>query len=278
MFNSQGKLDVFENFRVDQQLPKFSKPDAPARPMRVSVVSNTTTNSITSLSTTDAPTIIWSPEFNVAAQQTIRPTPRVEVPSPWWKRMWSRKAKPSMSIEEFFLAIKSSGEAIEIVTERARGYETAIQNAKACGQTALVEQMGHNLVAVRAEAHLAQLGLKKILSEAKLVEFAKKTDRGLRLDWLANFTRPVPEALVKTKMMCDEAGLFDNYAVLHYDPEGKAYSETEAEKAKKKDPILFGLMRGRRVLYYVGDWVDEFCDLTLDKIAGLLGQASIGEI
>lgn len=39
----------------------------------------------------------------------------------------------------------------------------------------------------------------------------------------------------------------------------------------KKDPILFGLMTERRVLYFVGDWVDDFCNLTLDQIADVLG-------
>ena len=45
----------------------------------------------------------------------------------------------------------------------------------------------------------------------------------------------------------------------------------EAEK-KQKDPILFGTFQNREKkvcidrFYYLGDWIDEFCDLTLDKM------------
>lgn len=38
-----------------------------------------------------------------------------------------------------------------------------------------------------------------------------------------------------------------------------------AQKAKK-DPILFGVIRNSDKLYYIADWVDEYCDLTLEKM------------
>jgi len=43
-------------------------------------------------------------------------------------------------------------------------------------------------------------------------------------------------------------------------------------RERRKDPILFGVINGRRQLYYVGDWTDEFCDLTLDQIVDTLGR------
>ena len=63
--------------------------------------------------------------------------------------------------------------------------------------------------------------------------------------------------------------------MLHYDPQAKAFSETEEEKARKRDPILFGLMKDRRVLYFVGDWVDDVCGLTLDQVAEIIGKRAI---
>lgn len=44
------------------------------------------------------------------------------------------------------------------------------------------------------------------------------------------------------------------------------------EERRSKDPILFGVFQdnqSRTVIdrfYYLGDWVDEYCDLTLDKM------------
>lgn len=76
----------------------------------------------------------------------------------------------------------------------------------------------------------------------------------------------------------NQAGIFDNYVVLHYDPEKKGFALTEIEKKSKKDPILFGVMKGRRILYYVGDWIDDYCDLTLDKFAEMMGGEHVKKI
>ena len=47
---------------------------------------------------------------------------------------------------------------------------------------------------------------------------------------------------------------------------------TKKEKEIKKDPILFGVIKKSRKLYYVADWKDEVCDLTLDKMFSELGE------
>ena len=57
--------------------------------------------------------------------------------------------------------------------------------------------------------------------------------------------------------------VFDNYCILHYDPENNAISPTVA--GKMADPILFGMIQGSTNLYYIADWIDEYCDLTLDR-------------
>lgn len=41
---------------------------------------------------------------------------------------------------------------------------------------------------------------------------------------------------------------------------------TQKEKEKAKDPILFGVIQGSRKLYFIGDWIDDYCDLTLEKM------------
>lgn len=66
--------------------------------------------------------------------------------------------------------------------------------------------------------------------------------------------------------------------MLHYDPDARSYAESEEEKAAKRDPILFGLIQGKRQLYFIGDWIDELCDLTLDQLADHMGKDSIKEL
>jgi hypothetical protein len=50
-----------------------------------------------------------------------------------------------------------------------------------------------------------------------------------------------------------------------------------AEAERRKDPILFGVIRGSRKLYYLGSWEDEYCDLTLDKFIEQFGEEAINK-
>jgi hypothetical protein len=71
--------------------------------------------------------------------------------------------------------------------------------------------------------------------------------------------------------------VFDNYVVLHYDPQANAYGMTQEEVRKKKDPILFGVIHSSNKLYFVGDWIDEVCDLTLEQLGVVVGQEKLDE-
>ncbi len=63
---------------------------------------------------------------------------------------------------------------------------------------------------------------------------------------------------------------------------GKAFIKTAADAIREKDPILFGITdRHPDRLYFIADWVDEFCDLTLSQLltnesfAGLLEAVEV---
>lgn len=128
----------------------------------------------------------------------------------------ARQPPPALTIPEFFASLKNSTKELYVVKERALGYEKQLEDALYAGQRALYEQLSRAVVGVRAETQLVAAGQTKYLEEASLVEFVKKAPKGLRLDWVANFTRTIPS-----------------------------------------------------------DWVDEFCDLTLDQVADTIGKNSV---
>jgi len=282
MINEKDKLLVFESFRKDLELPKYQLPIA---------------GDEESMSEEDAvgrhhtmmKTARWSGlTVTTNSGSIVIQSALMEGKLTWWQRL-TRKRKtvplvpvPTMTIPEFFKIVGDSVEDLTVVEERAKGYETALANAVKCGQKALAEELTKNLVALRAETHLVSIGQTKYLAEEKLVEFVKKCPKGLRLDWIENFTRVIPAEVQDRKVACDTRLIFDNYVVLHYDPEAKSYAQTQAEKkaeeAARRDPILFGVLEGRRRLYFIGDWVDTLCDLTLDQVAELIGANSISEL
>ena len=264
MFDTQGKLDIFEDFKLDRSLPKFK------RPVEANAVFATSSGA------NNIFTVVNNSSFGMMTKSES--SGDWERRS-WWKRLvdWWRDTR-RMPIEQFFKSVKNGVEELELVEHRMQGYLAAIVQAKANGQTALAEQLEASVEGVRTETQLVAMKKVKFIEEAQLVEFVKKTKKGLRLDWVSNFTRVIPEAVVKAKREADERHVFDNYVVLHFDPKKKAWAETAAEKEKRKDPVLFGVIKGRRRLYFVADWVDEFCDLTFDQVADVLGKENVGTV
>ena len=180
--------------------------------------------------------------------------------------------KPEFDAIQFFTNVKlTSKEGAITYRDRVSKYLQAIHNASAVGQTALLEQLLSEMIANKYEALLNSKGCYYAIGESDVVKFAEKTERGVNLCYLKNFIRPLPQEVVDKLNEVNSYEVFDNYVVMHYDPQNKAHKETKKEEAKRKDPILFGVISGSRKLYYITDWVDEVCDLTLEKFVDTLG-------
>jgi hypothetical protein len=270
---TETSLNIIANFHPDRSLPKYVKIDEEEKKKRKE------RNSKFEVLSNDMV------EFEVSGSNPVIMREYIQPRGFWgrilgWILSWLRKPPviiKRMSIVEFFSSVKSSAQDISIIEARAEGYKRAIIKAKQSGQTALLEKLTDGLHAYKMETQMLSIGIDKFVSEATIVEFYKKCPKGLRLDYVKNFARPIPDNLVEIKVQADELELFDNYAILSYDPEAKSYEETKREQAARKDPILFGVLKGRSDLYVIGDWVDDMCDLTLDGMAEVLGRAATEE-
>lgn len=177
-----------------------------------------------------------------------------------------------IDVLEFFREVKGiTKENSEIYKNRLNGYIIALKNTDLSGQKALKEKLLCNFVINKYESVLYANDLFHVITEDQLIEFYKKTEKGVTLTYMKNYTGIIPSEVCKKINEINEFEIFDNYVILHYDPQKKSYKQTIEEKqkevAKRKDPILFGVIKGSNKLYYITDWIDEFCDLTLDKFA-----------
>ncbi len=260
MLNRTGDgLLIFETFVKDGNLPKYRKKKK---------------STSTSLVINSGETEMTEMEFVVSGGNVSARRKRKGLWSRFWGWFWGWITADDelVRVLRFFKQIKESSQDIKLLEARARGYEEAIARANRAGQIALQEKLQDGLGAYIAETHMLSIGITQFVSEESVVRFYKECKKGVRLDWLKNFTRAVPPELVELKVAADELEIFDNYAVMHYDPNKKSWAETKQEIAAKRDPILFGLLKGRSDLYILGDWTDEFCDLTLDGMAEVLGE------
>ena len=193
-----------------------------------------------------------------------------------WLNRLKKKKSSEISVEfdaiKFFSLVKAtSKESVSTYKDRVSKYLIALHNAAKIGQTAMVEQLLREMVANRYESVLFAEGYYYAITEEQMVDFVKKCEKGIRLDYLKNYSRVIPQEVVDKIDKVNHLEIFDNYVVLYYDPYGKVYKETAQEEAKRRDPIIFGVIASSKKLYYITDWIDEYCDLTLEQFVDTLG-------
>lgn len=184
-----------------------------------------------------------------------------------------------IDILQFFHDVKLTVEAQPKYVNRVKDFANLVKKAEKSGQTALLEKLTRELIIQKYESVLYAFGYSQYITEEQLVNFVKKTEKGLALDYLYQYVRIIPDEVLKAKEELDKLEVFDNYVILHYDPDMTGVEQTEEEKIeevkKKQDPILFGVIADSKKLYYIADWIDEYCDLTWEQIAETLGKEEV---
>jgi len=138
------------------------------------------------------------------------------------------------------------------------------------GQVEGAKKLVFHLETVEKEKNLVEMGIDTFVYKDDIDEYIDVVEKNVvKIIELRNYEREIPDEIVgvieKTK------DLFDEMYVVFTDYTGKAEKQVE-EKRREKDPILFGSFQDKekKILsdrfYFLGDWVDEYCDLTLLKM------------
>lgn len=253
-------LRIFENFETDKKLPKYQKEE----------------------STQYSNSIEWGTPQD-SGNWIVGNSAEIDIKPPWYKSFFKKVSKklekPKVTPQQFFEniknQIKSSNFKPELYDKRVEGFMKTRELAVKAGQTSLIETLDEKLNTVKYENALYATGNVTTITEEQVVTFYKESDKGIRLDWIKNFNRIIPTPIVEKKVEMDGFKIFDNYVVMHYDPNKKSYKKTQEEIDKEKDPILFGVIKGINKLYFIADWQDEYCDLTLDAFIDKFGKDGI---
>ena len=179
------------------------------------------------------------------------------------------------TIESFFKKIHDAVSKLYIDKNSIIFYTDKITEAVSNGQQAYAETLASKKHIIVRELNMLENGFTSFVLEDDIIRFHKlfdMKDSFLKLTYIKNFAREIPTDVIAKKQKCDQHYMFDNYVILHFDPNDDSDKMTKKEIEKAKDPILFGLIKGSRKLYYVGDWVDEYCNLTLDVLLDTLDK------
>lgn len=281
------ELKIFDNFKIDNSLPKYSGKKVEDKNGGVIFTTQNSNNFLTEGTDTSSngvwlsvptsnPDENWGVSVDMPEKLNIFNRLKLIFGFKNWVEKHSKKKrrKNLISIRDYFLNLSEHFNELTPLADIAEHYEKAILQAKELGQKSLMEKLQDMLDVVRGEAHLIQMGVKQYVTNEQMCDFYESVDedKNLKLTWIEHFVKVIPNEIVEVKAEIDKRGVFDNYVILHYDPEGNATSLTKEEIEVKKDPILFGVIKNSKRLYYIGDWVDDYCDLTLEKMFEELGE------
>lgn len=176
----------------------------------------------------------------------------------------------SMTPYEYFRSVKSRVRSMgkQEISRMYSAAEGLMDKYKIFGQEKAEKRLAFHIKTLLKEANLVDLGINKFVYKEDILRFIDNVSKKpVKIIEMKNYPREIPDEMIEVVQKTKD--IFDDYFILFTD-----YSEGELQKEveKERDPILFGgfCTRSRNIVadrfYYLGDWEDEYCDLTLDKL------------
>ena len=154
-----------------------------------------------------------------------------------------------------------------------------LEKYKKTGQVKAAKKLAFHVKSILKEKEIIDLGITKFVYRDDIENYIDNIAKDVvKIIELKNYPREIPDELVETIEKTKD--IFDEMYVLFTDYTG----EVEKKVEKERDPILFGSFIDRTVdemsqrMYYLGDWIDEYCDLTLDKLVSQTNKSIVKEI
>lgn len=292
MITRNDKLDILSNITIDYNLPKYQSVQNSTNGTGLSGMNFNGINSVVNTKPSSANVSEYDYLHYILHHLIDN---RASIISIWKIKLrififrcffgdyFEARHNKTISFEElknFFDVLKASQQILKAneIDDILSKYQSLLDNAQKNSQIALVEKIQAYSNTLKYELLLCNGGFNKYLNEDDVVAFYKKASvhskfkTALKLTYIKNFVKIIPDDVAIRKQKADELLVFDNYIILHYDYDGKAVEDTKEEKEKKKDPILFGVIQNSNRLYYIGDWIDDYCDLTLDVLIQTIGK------
>ncbi len=180
--------------------------------------------------------------------------------------------KKELTPSEYFEIVKGRKQTVTD-DDLSRIYDNCLEllnKYKITGQRSAMRKLLFHLESIEAEREIVKMGINTFIYRDDVEEYiddiAKDTVKIIELE---RYEREIPDEIVAIIEQVKDK--FDQLYVIFTDYTGKVERQVEKER-RQKDPILFGTFQNEKTktvidrFYFLGDWEDEYCDLTLDKM------------
>lgn len=182
---------------------------------------------------------------------------------------------------QYFEKIKSLSDTLD-----PGNFKTVVEIAKAkmnqfkmFGQTEAAKTLNNYITMYKKEISIIEAGFSTYILKKDVEKYISKiSQKAVYVCELADYPREIPEDVankIMPYMTENGCSIFDHIYIIFTDYTGEEAKKID-EKTREKDPIMFGAVEKVRRwsgdielsprFYFIGDWTDEQCDLTFDKI------------
>lgn len=189
--------------------------------------------------------------------------------------------------QEYFDILKENIKTIDVdILERnLKQVSKIIVDANELGQESLVKSAINSYKNIHKEQMILAAGFYNFVYDTDVKQFIKNVTpkNSVKLIELSRYQRVIPEDNMAIIKKAQDIGVFDEIHILFTDFTNDNM-QTEEEKEiveRNKDPIAFGIIhtenkkRSYGRLYFITDWIDEYCDLTLTKMIDEMSKMDI---
>lgn len=148
-----------------------------------------------------------------------------------------------------------------------------LKKTKITGQTNMARKIFNQYSVIMKELRAASFGFKTIVYKSDIEKFIKDISKHpVKIIELENYPREIDDKVLDKLIKAKENELFDEYYIVFTDYTGEETKKVAKER-RDRDPILFGAFKNEdkngvpeERFFYIGDWIDKYCDLTLDEM------------
>lgn len=144
---------------------------------------------------------------------------------------------------------------------------TLFKKYERTGQIDAMKKLIYHLETLEKERQAVASGVTTFVYSSDIQKYIETVkDRTVKIIELERFEREIPDEIIEKYEKVKN--IFTNFYIVFSDYTGEHVDKTK----KDRDPILFGAFKNKdnkitsERLYFIGDWEDEYCDLTLDKL------------
>lgn len=200
----------------------------------------------------------------------------------------TEEVKEQMDPQDYFEYVKSMKEKMtdEFLDNLYKIIMKQIGKAMVTGQNLQARRLAYSLGVIKREHDLVKRGLDVYVLRESIEKFINEVaDKAVKVVDLEFYPREIPDAVFERVQELKKDKVFDNYYVVFTDYTGETTKEVTKERMRR-DPILFGTFEHKidniwnicDRFYFIGDWEDEYCDLTLTKMVQKMSEKGITDV